>query len=669
MDINLGNIPIQIDNNNVEVSVKKSPVKVKKPRAKKEIIIENSPYKVENEYIQYYGDIPKLVTYTQWLLICNLVQNSKIFRDTYKDEYFKFGALEETGFIYPVYTKEPQEIKNFDGVVIETIPGVYDQERTLVLPPKFIFMIYRQCLFSQQTLQPYLQQVKLVNFEKYSYKMNSGPRDEQKELAEIAGKALELQKFFKGIVQCPPGWGKTFISVHISSLIQAKTVIVVPNKLLKDQWIKSIVEFTNLTEDDIGLLEGSDLSKLKRKGQIDKPIMIALIQSIDSQMKRNSFEDLVDFYRNVGAVFYDETHTSGAADGYAKTTGLFTTFNIIGLSATPYKKDKNLFQLYTGIGQIVYISTHQNLIPTCNMHLLPVKIAQSDLNNLFDLYQKNLYNLFLTRLEELLFKDHYYFVFLTEWLLYRYQQGYSTVILFKTNKMLDKLKMYVEQKCQKMSQVDSTFISPKGTILTKDTAKTMSHELSTSDIIYSNFKMFSAGADYPHLSSIFFGSMILGKTAIIQSLGRTTRKYSNKIQDVQAHFFLPKFIYPLYAKDEPHAVISRAVKVQYPSAQFRWDKYFTEYFQEKKQAAEALQVKVYTDFQNQQTNGQSIVAGRGVLNGTYQIQNTNTDQNRLTIYQEYQNNLNTQSNGLPQKPNEGFFNGYNVNIIPTITIN
>ena len=94
--------------------------------------------------------------------------------------------------------------------------------------------------------------------------------------------------------------------------------------------------------------------------------------------------------------------------------------------------------------------------------------------------------------------------------------------------------------------------------------------------------MFSAGADVPHLSCVFFASMIMGKIPIIQTLGRITRKYSDKIQEVQAHFLLVKFIYPLFSNREPHITIADAVKTQYPSAQFKWDNEFIKYFEEKK---------------------------------------------------------------------------------------
>ena len=87
--------------------------------------------------------------------------------------------------------------------------------------------------------------------------------------------------------------------------------------------------------------------------------------------------------------------------------------------------------------------------------------------------------------------------------------------------MLDKLKLFLEKL-----QGD---LPIKTTILTNETAKKNRKELTSSNIILSNYKMFSAGADYPFLSSVFFASMVLSKTTIIQTLGRVTRKFADKM--------------------------------------------------------------------------------------------------------------------------------------------
>ena len=228
----------------------------------------------------------------------------------------------------------------------------------------------------------------------------------------------------------------------------------------------------------------------------------------------------------------------------------------------------------------------------------------------------------MSKLEDYLFKVDAYFVYIAEWLIYRYKQGYSSVVLFKTNKMLDKLKLFLEKL-----QGD---LPIKTTILTNETAKKNRKELTSSNIILSNYKMFSAGADYPFLSSVFFASMVLSKTTIIQTLGRVTRKFADKIQEVQAHFLLAKFIYPLYSNNEPHINIVRAVKLQYPDAQFKWDNGFTKYFESRKNASVDLNANTFAKFQNGQ--GQLPAASS---KGDFIVDQNNVNYsqgNRLEVY-------------------------------------
>ena len=625
---------MEVKINGTDIDIKET-VKEKKPRVKKIKPIPISSRLKDGEVTSFYGSKPILVRWKDWMLMCDIIKRSETFNKIYAKETFKYGDLEDTAFVvHPVYTKEPQEIKNLEGKVIETIPGIYNEEQTWVLPPKFTFPTYRRYFLSHPDLSWYVTESTptLVNFQQYDFEMKFGPRPEQADLAEMAGHALKVQKYFKGIVQAAPGWGKTYISINIGSQTNGQMMVIVPNNLLAGQWHKSLLDFTDLTEDDIGFVQGSDLEKLKRKGINKKPVMICLIQSLDSQLQRADFNDLIDFYKDTAAVFYDETHTSGAADGYAKTSGVFSTYNIIGLSATPYKKDKNLFQLYTGIGQIVYISTHQNLIPSCNMHLLEIPITQKEERNLFDIFQKTNYNFFMSQLEDFLFKVDAYFTYLAEWLIYRYKQGHSSVVLFKTNKMLDKLQLFLDNMKGELPI--------KSTILTNITAKNNRKELATSNVILSNYKMFSAGADYPFLSCIFFASMILGKTPIIQSLGRVTRKHDTKIQEVQAHFPIPKFIYPMYSNNEPHLTIVKSVKVQYPEAQFKWDTGFTKYFEEKKLASQNLNAGELSNFQaNQTQQGQlppTNPRGDFVVNGNY------GSTNRLEMYRQQHINSSTE---------------------------
>ena len=202
-------LQVEIAGNQVDLK----PVKEKKPVKRRAQKLYTSPFFVENTDVDYYGSKPILVTWRDWILMCKLIRESDQFKKQYAKENFKPNDLEESGFIYPVYTKEPQHIKNLEGTIIETIPGIYDEEKTLVLPPKFTFAIYRRYFLSHPDLHKYLTDecganAKITSFNKFDFITTSAPRGEQIELSNLAGHSLSQQKYFKGIVQCPPGWGK-----------------------------------------------------------------------------------------------------------------------------------------------------------------------------------------------------------------------------------------------------------------------------------------------------------------------------------------------------------------------------------------------------------------------------------------------------------------------------
>ena len=78
----------------------------------------------------------------------------------------------------------------------------------MVLPPKFFFPTYRRYLLSQPGLDHILNNVDVKPFQKYDFVTKAPPRPEQQECVDLAESELKNKKYFKGIIQAPPGWGK-----------------------------------------------------------------------------------------------------------------------------------------------------------------------------------------------------------------------------------------------------------------------------------------------------------------------------------------------------------------------------------------------------------------------------------------------------------------------------
>lgn len=405
-----------------------------------------------------------------------------------------------------------------------------------------------------------------------------------------------------GIISAAPGVGKTIISIdllhNIQTALQKPTLIIVPNQILEDQWINSILNSTSLEKDDISIIQGSDLNKLKEVVATGN-ITVVKIQSLYSQLKNIDPRLMYQLYSVYGLILYDECHGSGAADGYAKTSSIFKTDNIIGLSATPYRNGLNDYLLRVGIGDILYKSEHKNLIPDVEIYNLNIEFTPSELRRLQSC--RTDYIMFLAIYNSILATKQEYFDYISDWVSYNESIGHSVVILFSTNKMVDKLIetiksrhtrfelgtntntkvlqligdtkkdsiSFVKRFRKKMMSDFSEFknqmdIEVKSkNIRRKDASEKIKErrlqidaELSTMEenaitllesaikdakVIISNYNLLSAGFDKPALSNILYGSPRVGKISVIQSIGRITRIHPNKNKPLAQFFFTKTF--------------------------------------------------------------------------------------------------------------------------------
>ena len=86
-----------------------------------------------------------------------------------------------------------------------------------------------------------------------------------------------------GILQLPPGWGKTVMALYILSKLNVKTLIIVHKDFLLNQWKERIQEYIdNVT---IGIIKQKQI-------QTDNDIVIASLQSISMKdYPKNTFDD------------------------------------------------------------------------------------------------------------------------------------------------------------------------------------------------------------------------------------------------------------------------------------------------------------------------------------------------------------------------------------------
>jgi len=144
-----------------------------------------------------------------------------------------------------------------------------------------------------------------------------------------------------GILSLQTGGGKTVCALYIASELKLPTIVLVHNTFLRDQWMDRIKAF--LPKARIGSFQGETIDIL------DKDIVVAMLQSVS--MKEYSSKTFETF----GFVIVDECHHI-ASESFSKAIPKLTSKHMLGLSATPERKDKLMYVINWFLGPILFSS-------------------------------------------------------------------------------------------------------------------------------------------------------------------------------------------------------------------------------------------------------------------------------------------------------------------------
>lgn len=150
-----------------------------------------------------------------------------------------------------------------------------------------------------------------------------------------------------GVLQLPPGEGKTVITIGSISKIGKKSIIFTHKDSLITQWKERFLQFTDLMEENIGILENSKIEEVFKK-----PIVLATVQSLCSAIKRFPNIEQILKDANFGCAFWDECHITSGAEEYSKTVLYTPCMRTYGLSATPGRADQNHDIIWMNIGDV-----------------------------------------------------------------------------------------------------------------------------------------------------------------------------------------------------------------------------------------------------------------------------------------------------------------------------
>ena len=299
--------------------------------------------------------------------------------------------------------------------------------------------------------------------------------------AEQEDAIKEILKYDSSICVAPPGFGKTLIGAKIFEQRAVKTLIIVNKNMLLDQWISRFVDYFGYKKSDIGFL-GKSQNRLN--GNID----IATMQSL------NNIPELVENYTQV---IVDECHHIPALT-FEQIVKNFKGKYILGLSATPNRKDELDPILYQQLGNISYEykkpKTHTN-------RLLVIK---TEFTSSADNYA--------AIINELVSNED------------RNRQIVKTI---KEN--IDRKILLLSDRIEHLNLLENIlkeenidFVSVHGSQNKKEQVENL-QKVKTSSLILATSSFFGEGIDFPHLNTIIFATPISFYGRLIQYLGRIGR--------------------------------------------------------------------------------------------------------------------------------------------------
>ncbi|HOJ15115.1 MAG TPA: DEAD/DEAH box helicase, partial [Deltaproteobacteria bacterium] len=137
-----------------------------------------------------------------------------------------------------------------------------------------------------------------------------------------------------GVLEAPPGAGKTVIALAAIARRRQPALVIVHTKELMYQWQKRACEHLDIDPDEVGLIGDGHR-------RVGGRLTVALINSLSKVIS--------EVRQRVGHLVVDECHHVPART-FTDAVSLFDTTYMLGLSATPYRRDKltSLIHFYLG---------------------------------------------------------------------------------------------------------------------------------------------------------------------------------------------------------------------------------------------------------------------------------------------------------------------------------
>ena len=320
-----------------------------------------------------------------------------------------------------------------------------------------------------------------------------------------------------GLLHAETGFGKTVLGAALISERKTKTIILVHNKQLLDQWLDRLNRFLTFEEAEATRYTPSGREKVigyvgqyaGTKKWLSGLIDVVMIQSL---FKLENSQSLLDEYE---MMIVDECHHVSALM-FEKVVAQFRGKYLYGLTATPERKNGHEPIVFQRIGEILHTADKREtdfkrqlqLRFTSFGHLEIEKTKASNFIQLSDWIATDLVR------NQLILKD----------ILAQVAEGRNILVLVNRIQQID-----VFEKLLKEKEVDDFYIiSGKTKVRERTSLLETLEQLDKGFVLLSTGKYIGEGFDLPQLDTLILAAPFSWKNNLIQYAGRIHRNYKDK---------------------------------------------------------------------------------------------------------------------------------------------
>jgi superfamily II DNA or RNA helicase len=229
----------------------------------------------------------------------------------------------------------------------------------LYLPRGYVRQLVSMCNRHQE---PFQFEDLRRNFSEVDFKFRGQLKSFQKKAVDVM-----LKKEF-GTLSAPTGSGKTIMALDIIAKRRQPALIVVHTKELAFQWIERIATFLAIPTEKIGLIGAG-------KHTLGEKVTVSLVQSL--------YKCADDVSKGIGHLIVDECHRCPSRTFTDAVTQFDSRF-MLGLSATPWRRDKLSKLIFWYLGDVHHDVDKKNLIIRGDVLSVEVIRRETDFEPFFD---------------------------------------------------------------------------------------------------------------------------------------------------------------------------------------------------------------------------------------------------------------------------------------------